>query len=145
MLPVLAAHNAIRPQLADNTTPDSYVLDLADHANAKAVLWLFKLGATDVAATAMKVQESDTKTDATTLGGTPSDVKAASAMPGATDDGNIYGILVPLDGSHKRYHQAVFTAGDGTSGIYVDCTALVVGGDSDFDATDMGLAALYQA
>ncbi len=145
MLPVLKAHNAIRPQVLDGAAADGYVLDLADYAGAKAVLWLFSIGATVADATVLKVQESDTKTDATTLGGTASAVKSASSMPDSADDGDIIGILVPLQGDRKRYQQAAFTADSEGAGIAICCTALVIGGDSDFDATDMGLAALYEA
>ena len=55
---------AIRPQVLDGATAASYVIDLAGATECNIVL---SVGATDAAITALKLQESDTKTDATTL------------------------------------------------------------------------------
>lgn len=85
---------------------------------------LIQLGATDIALTALKVQESDTS------GGSFTDISGATfdggtdtaggtlALPSATDDNQTCAFQINLDG-RKRYLKVVCTFGDGTSGGFV--------------------------
>lgn len=139
----LAIEQAIRAQLLDDAAATSYVLDLASYPGAKSILWLFAIGATDVAPSVMKIQEDDAKNSATALT-SASEVHDFATKPGTGSDGGIFGVLIPLDGNRERYQQAAFTAGNGTAGINVCCLALVIGPDSDFDASSMGLTVFEQ-
>lgn len=144
-LPAIAAFHGIRPAaILDNTSATGYVLDLASYPGAKGVLWIFGIGATDVAAAAMKIQQSDTKGSATSLT-SGVDLHDFTTKPGATSDGGLYGVFIGLDVARKRYQLPVFTAGNGTSGTYVWAAAFVIGGDNDFDATDLGLTVFEEA
>lgn len=117
----------ILPQVLDAATATSYVIDTAglDYVNIDVVV-----GATDIALTALKVQESDTKTDATTLS-SPADITglvygtsalpetgATSALPTATDDNKVFSFEINTQG-RKRYLQLVATAGNGTTGVAI--------------------------
>ena len=84
---------------------------------------IFNLGATDIAMTALKVQESDTTgtgfadiTGADLSSATDID-GSATALPSATDDGNVIGIQMDLRG-RKRFLDLVATAGDGSTGTF---------------------------
>ena len=72
----------------------------------------------------LRVMESDTKTDATTLGGVPVEVKAAAALPGAGDDGKSFVFGLDLRAPRQRYLQLQATAGDGAAGTYLSAVAI---------------------
>lgn len=145
MFPIIKFHHAIQPAaILDDTAATSTVLDLASYPGAKGILWVFGLGATDIAPAVMKIQEADAKSDATTLT-TPSDVKDFTTKHGATDDGKLWGVYVPLDEARKQYQQAAYTAGDGAAGTFVWCIAIPVGGDHDFNAASFGFGNYEQA
>lgn len=85
-------------------------------------------GATDIAAVAMKVQESDTKSNTTALtsgadvtglvSGTSNNIAGStSALPTSTADNTCYLFEVDCRG-RKRYLLPVVTAGDGAAGSY---------------------------
>jgi len=59
--------------IKDNADFVSTVIDLQTDAPTgfKGILFEISVGATDIAMATCKVMQSDTKTDATTLGGTP--------------------------------------------------------------------------
>jgi hypothetical protein len=118
---------AIAPQVLDNATAVSYVIDTAgvDFVNVDVVI-----GATDIDITTLKIQESDTKTDAVTLS-SPTDVTglvygtsaipetgATSALPTGTDDNKVFTFFVNTQG-RKRYQQLVAVAGNGTTGVAI--------------------------
>jgi hypothetical protein len=80
------------------------------------------LGATDIAFTVAKVQESDNSgmTGAVDIPGTrmgtdTNDSGAASTLPSATDDNKIYDFCIDLRG-RKRYLDLVLTIGSGATG-----------------------------
>jgi hypothetical protein len=87
------------------------------------------VGATDIAMTALKVQESDTSgsgfADVTGLiyGTSNGLAGTASVIPTATDDNKFFLFEVNLRG-RKRYLDVVATAGNGTAGTY--CTILAI-------------------
>lgn len=107
------------------------------------------LGATDIAMTALKLQESDDSgmSGAADITGcvfgtsTDPDTGTTSALPSATDDNKFFTFFVNLTG-RKRYIDLVATAGDGTAGTYLTAWAdLAVGDEVPFTATTRGLAA----
>lgn len=135
----------VLPQVLDAATATSYVIDTAgiDYVSIDVVI-----GATDIALTALKVQESDTKTDATTLS-SPTDVtglvygaSGAPALPSATDDNKIFSFEINTQ-NRKRYLQLVATAGNGTTGAAL-CAKFTAGkiGNQTLDAAGKGVAAV---
>jgi hypothetical protein len=135
---------AILPQTLDNATATSYVIDTAgvDYVNIDVVI-----GTTDIAMTTLKVQESDTKTDATTLS-SGADITGlvyganGSSLPSATDDNKIFSFEINTQG-RKRYLQLVAVAGNGTTGVALAAqyNAGKIGNQS-LDATGKGVAAV---
>jgi hypothetical protein len=140
----------------NNASAATKVIDLAEYGSCDIYV---VLGDTDVALTALKVQESDSKTDSVTLGGTPSDVPGtvvgtdkqpngtASALPTAGDDNKVWKFEVRNHGGRKRYIKPVVTVGNGTTGAFVTVLAVlhqesVSRPDS---AADRGLACLMRA
>lgn len=117
----------ILPQVLDAATATAYIIDTAglDFVNIDVVI-----GATDIALTTLKVQESDVATNSTTLS-SPSDVTgliygtstlgdtgAVSALPSATDDNKIFSFECNTQG-RKRYLQVIATAGNGAVGVAI--------------------------
>lgn len=105
--------------IVDNAAFTSQVVDKTDFPGADYIEFVGYLGAIDADMTKLKVRESDTKTDATTLGGSPSDVKDASKKPGSSDANKFFVIGIDLRKSRKRYLQLQATAGDGASGTFL--------------------------
>lgn len=117
-------HPMVLPQaLLDDTTATSNVVDLA---GSKYCYIAVQLGATDIAMAALKVQEADAKTDATTLtsGADITGLTYATALPSATDDNKTYLFAFPTEG-RKRYVNVVATAGNGSTGTYLTATAIL--------------------
>lgn len=116
-------------------TPPAAIIDDASLTTASidtkgydyAEVYLY-LGATDIALTALKVQESDTDgsyADVTGLVyGTSNGIGgSASALPSATGDNAFYKFEIDLR-DRKRYLDLVATVGDGSTGAFA--TAFVV-------------------
>lgn len=90
------------------------------------------LGDTDIAMTALKVQESDddgssdTYADVTGLVyGTSTDIDGnTSALPAADDDDSFFVFEVDCK-ARKRYLDLVATAGNGTAGTYLTAFAIL--------------------
>lgn len=119
--------NAIPPTaIKDNAAFVSNVIDKAVDVphDAKGVLFVISLGVTDIALAALKVQQSDTQSTATALGGTPTDVVDAADKPSATDDGGIALIYVPMSKWTEQYLQLQATAGDGAAGTFLAAIAI---------------------
>lgn len=90
--------------------------------------YVFYFGAMDIAAVALKVQESDTLTDSTTLasaadvtgaiyGTSTNDAGSTSTLPSATDDNKFFTVEIDLKG-RNRYLNPVVTLGDGAVGTF---------------------------
>jgi len=118
--------------LHDNESLTCNVIDCAGYDDLEII---FMLGATDIAVTALKLQEADAKTSATALtsgadvagsifGTSNNDTGSASTLPSATDDNKLYSFKVDLRG-RKRYLLPVVTFGDGTVGGYGAVIALL--------------------
>ena len=133
-----------------NVTPPAAIVDNASFStttidtfgfNKLAVY--FSLGATDIAMTALKLQESDDSgmASAADITGAVYGASGYAALPTATDDNKIFGFFIDLKG-RKRYIDVVATAGDGSTGTYGACTAHLYNGlVTTDDATERGLAA----
>jgi hypothetical protein len=101
----------------------SYTTTQVDTLGYDYATFVVNLGATDIAMTALKVQESDT--DGSNFADVPGAVYgtstniagSTSALPTATDDDDIFLIEVDLRG-RKRYLDLVATAGNGTAGTF---------------------------
>jgi hypothetical protein len=103
----------------------SYTTTAIDTVGYKHCRVVFFAGATDIAMTALKVQESDSSdmsgaADITgAIFGTSTNTDGStSALPSATDDNKFFAVDIALDGSRKRYLDLVATAGDGAAGTY---------------------------
>jgi len=110
--------------IKDNAAFVSTVIDKNDLDGADYLDILGHLGATDVEMAQLRVMESDTLSDATTLGGSPSLVKDATTKPGADDDNKVFAFGLDLSKSRKRYLQLQATAGDGTAGTFLSAIAI---------------------
>lgn len=116
--------------ILDNTSPTTNVIDCSGFNHVRIVVWL---GATDIALTALKLQEADAASDATTLTGgaditdsvfgtAANDTGSASTLPSATDDGKFYTFEVDGRG-RKKFLKPVITIGDGAAGGFIVCWA----------------------
>ena len=113
------------------------------------------LGATDIALTALKLQESDAKASSTSLtsgadivgtrfGTDNADTGSASVLPSATDDNKVYTFEIDLRG-RKRYILPVVTVGNGVSGAYTTIVARLVRGENmPTTAAQKGVAQLMR-
>lgn len=95
-------------------------------------------GTTDIAMTALKIQESDDDAAADAYAdvtgliyGTSANIAGStSSLPGATDDDKVYAFDVDLRKT-ERYLRCVITVGDGTSGGWVHAFCLLSRGTED--------------
>lgn len=126
--------------IVDNASLTTASVDCLGYSYARIFV---VLGATDIAMTALKVQESDDDSayaDVTGLVyGTSSDIAGStSALPSATDDNKCFVFEVDLRG-RKRYLDLVATCGDGSAGTYVNAFALLSrAADGPVTKTDRG-------
>jgi hypothetical protein len=133
-----------------NVTPPAAIKDAASFATTtidtlgfNKVAIYFALGATDIAMTALKVQESDDSgmSGAADITGAVYGATGAPALPTADDDNKVFGFFIDLKG-RERYLDVVATAGDGSTGTFGACTAFLYNGNATTDdATERGLAA----
>ena len=114
---------AVTPPAAiyDDASLTCAIIDTLGYDLCEIVL---HLGATDIAMTALKVQESDasnmanaTDITATVMGTAANDAGSTSTLPSATDDNKFFSFLIDLRGK-KRYLQLVATCGNGSAGTY---------------------------
>ncbi|MEN1705332.1 MAG: hypothetical protein AAGJ54_07445 [Planctomycetota bacterium] len=122
----LKFRQAIPPAaIVDNAAPTSRVIDTAEGDGAAYLVFVLSLGASDVALASLVVNESDAKTDDTTLD-TPTqavDWSASKALPGAADDEKLYAVLIDLRKARKRYQHLIPTAGNGAAGTFMTAVA----------------------
>jgi hypothetical protein len=112
--------------IVDNASLTCQAIDTQGFRFAR---YVFYFGAMDIAATALKVQESDALSSATALssgadiagavfGTSANDAGSTSALPIATDDNLFFTVEIDLRG-RKRYLNPVVTLGDGAAGTFV--------------------------
>jgi len=137
-------------------TPPAAIVDNASYTTASIDTqgWdylqvVVYLGATDIAMTALKLQESDTDGsygDVTGLVfGTSSNIAGStSTLPSATDDNKFFVFDVDLRG-RKRYFDLVATAGDGTAGTFLTAFAILSRGkDQPVTAAERGASQILR-
>jgi hypothetical protein len=125
----------------DNASATSTCLDTA---GLDGVYVVVTFGATDIAMTALKVQEADAISSATALtSGT--DIPLADfsvsplTLPSATADNTSVGVYIPVVGARKRYFNITATFGDGTAGTFATAIAICTPKIVPSDATGRGL------
>jgi|694.fasta_scaffold93125_2 hypothetical protein len=133
-----------------NVTPPAAIKDNASFATTtidtlgfNKVAIYFALGATDIAMTALKVQESDDSgmSGAADITGAVYGATGYAALPTADDDNKVFAFFIDLKG-RKRYLDVVATAGDGSTGTFGACTAHLYNPlTTEDNATQRGLAA----
>lgn len=106
----------------------SWTTNVIDTAGWDYLVVSVKLGAMDIAMSALKLQEADAASSATALT-SGADISGAVGgtdftLPTATDDNKFVNFYVNLLG-RKRYIDLVATGGDGTTGTYLDATAIL--------------------
>lgn len=119
---------AIKPAaILDNTSATATVVDCTGFDFLAIPV---QLGATDIAVTVLKLQNSSTS------GGTYADITGATfsggsgyggatlALPSATDDGQVATFLVDMRGKDP-FVKVVATFGDGTVGGFISATAIL--------------------
>ena len=123
---VVIHHPPLNPPAAikDNAAFASLVINKNDLDGASYLEFIGLLGASDIAMATLKVMESDIKTNATTLGATPTLVKDSTTKPSATDDDKPFVFGIDLRNSRKRYLQLQGTAGDGALGTFLAAIAI---------------------
>lgn len=137
-------------------TPPAAIIDNASATTASidTLGWdylevICYFGAMDIAATALKLQSSDTDSsyaDVTGLvWGTSNNIAGStSTLPSATDDNKIFIFQVDLRGQ-KRYFDLVATLGDGAAGTYFTALArLSRGKDGPVTAAEQGAAEILR-
>lgn len=110
--------------IKDDAAFSSLVIDKTDFPGSDYLEFVGVLGSIDAEMAVLKVMESDTKTNSTTLGGSPTAVKDATTKPGSSDGNKTFAIGVDLRTSRKRYMQLQATAGDGAAGTFLAAVAI---------------------
>ncbi len=139
--------NALQNVKVVNVTPPAAIVDNAsfttnsiDTAGYGKLAVYFSLGATDIAMTALKLQESDDDSSYGDITGCVYGASGAAALPTADDDNKVFGFFVNLAG-RKRYIDVVATAGNGAAGTFGTCIAVLYNGEGINTAAERGLAA----
>lgn len=129
----------------------SYTTAEVDTLGYNYATFIFNLGASDIAMTALKIQESDTSGSgmadiAGTVLGTATDIDGSTtALPSATDDNKFIVIQLDLRG-RKRYLDMVATAGDGDTGTFAACSCVLTRADvAPESVSDAGCDTLIRA
>lgn len=128
--------------IIDNASATTASIDTLGYDYLEVICFF---GAMDIAATALKLQSSDTDgsyADVTGLiWGTSANIAGStSTLPSATDDNKFFLFQVDLRGQ-KRYFDLVATLGDGAAGTYFTAFArLSRAKDGPITASDMGAA-----
>ena len=116
---------AIAPAvIKDDAAFSSLVIDKLDFPGCDYIEFIGCLGAIDADMAVLKVMESDTKTNSTTLGGTPALVKDSTTKPGSSDSNKTFVFGIDLRQALERYLQLQATAGDGAAGTYLAAVAV---------------------
>lgn len=116
--------------ILNNASWTTAAIDTAGFDYATVV---FSLGATDIAITALKVQESDASgsgmadIDGLDMNGDTDIAGGTAALPSSTDDDNLVVFQVDLRG-RKRYLNLVATIGNGSAGGFAAVIAILTKG-----------------
>ncbi|MBA3712445.1 MAG: hypothetical protein H0W76_08340 [Pyrinomonadaceae bacterium] len=126
--------------IIDNASLATAEIDTAGFSYCDVYVWL---AATDIAITALKVQESDVSgSGMVDITGLVFGATGAPALPSATDDNKLYGFHIDCRGGRKRFLDLVATVGDGTVGAFVAAFAILSrAAEAPNTAAERGLAA----
>ena len=131
---------AIAPAaIVDSAAFTSNVIDLNLFDGAGYIEFVGQLGSIDATMPVLRVMESDTADDATTPGGTPTEVIDAAVKPTAANDGRAFVLGVDLRAPRGRYLQLQATAGNGAAGTYLAAWAVARPGVETSSAEVRGL------
>ena len=150
MTPVDSRYVMLTPPAAivDNAAFTTIALDTRGFGYVEI---LVMVGALDIAVATLKIQESDTISDANTLtagtdvtgavfGTSTNDAGITSILPTATDDNKIYKFEIDTKG-RKRYLDVAMTGGDGSAGTFAMVLAKLSRGEQvPTTATQKGMA-----
>ena len=126
--------------IVDGAAFTSNVIDLNDFDGAGYIEFVGIIGAIDADMTQLRVMESDTKSSATALGGTPALVKGATTLPtAAAADNQMFVFGIDLRSPRERFLQLQATGGDGDAGTYLAAFAMAEPGLASSVAADRGL------
>jgi hypothetical protein len=130
----------MRRALAQKHKPIAFAEAIVDNASVTTTAvdtqgWNFativvRLGTTDIALTALKVQESDASgsgfadIDGADFDGDTDIEGSAASLPAATDDDKFFIVHIDLRG-RKRYLDLVATVGNGTAGAWLFAYAIL--------------------
>jgi len=126
----------------------SFTTTEMDTFGFNSALICVRVGTTDIAMTALKVQQSDTSgsgfadIDGADFNGDTNIDGSAAALPTATDDNKFFLVHLDLRGK-KRYLDLVATAGNGTAGTWMWAWAILYNADigpnvaADFNAASV--------
>lgn len=130
----------------------SWTSNVVDTKGFDYLTILVQLGATDIALAALKLQEAEVASDATTLtsgadvsgsvfGTAVNSAGTTSTLPSATADNTLFAFHVDLRAGRKRYIKLIATNGDGATGGFLAATALLSRGEvSPSTAATRGIA-----
>jgi hypothetical protein len=143
MIPTLKQKIAwiIEPQaIQDNASPTTTSIDTKGWRHCSIYV---RIGATDIAMVALKVQESDddgsSDAYADVTGLVASGTSGSGRLPTATDDNKTFAFHIDLKG-RNRYLDLVATTGDGTAGTYITAYAVLSRGEEHPNsATERGI------
>ncbi len=112
--------------ITDNASFTTNSIDTKGFGYATIIV---NIGATDIAMTALKVQESDDDSSyaditASVVGTATDAYGSATSLPSATDDNNVVVFQVNLR-NRKRYLDLVATAGNGSTGTYASAVCVL--------------------
>ncbi len=112
-----------------------------DASECGHVTFVVRLGATDIAMTALKLKESDTSGDSGATDVPNADFSVSPAtLPSATDDNKFFAIQVPMLG-RKRYLTLSAAAGNGSTGTFAYAFAILSDlANSAYQAAGRGFA-----
>jgi hypothetical protein len=129
---------AALPQILDNAALTAIAIDTKGFRQLRVSVLI---GATDIALTVLKLQESDDGTTYTDIPGSLFGATGAPALPGATADGTQVGWDLNLIGRRKRFVRLTATAGDGTAGIAIAAIGVLSRPEENaITATERGFA-----
>lgn len=129
--------------IVDNASLTTTAVDTKGFGHCQ---FLVILGATDIALTACKIQESDASgsgfadVDGLVYGTSTDAAGDVVALPSATDDNKVYAFDVNCGGDRKRYLDAIVTFGDGVAGGFATVIAILSKASENPDtASERGL------
>lgn len=113
----------------------AFVTNIIDTKGWDEALFVFQLGASDIAMAALKLTESEDSAMSGAVDITGADFSVSPAtLPSATADDTLFGVHVKLGGSRKRYMDLSATGGDGSAGAFASGFVILAKGEASPDS-----------